>query len=127
MRCVRGARTGSRSPRDGVRACASRRGLTFSGTGKKCAPIRQAIANAVSGIVQRLRGGALESRQRRADPSWLARWLDEQIRFDARWEQRVIGMILANLSLLFGETFASVQQLNRFRKSLPRPGSKARA
>ena len=52
------------------------------------------------------------------DPAWLTRWLDEQIRFDARWEQRVIGMILKNLSLLFGETFETVQQLNRFRKSL---------
>ena len=52
------------------------------------------------------------------DPSWLKRWLDEQIRFDAKWEQRVIGMILKNLSSLFGETFESVQQLNRFRKSL---------
>jgi hypothetical protein len=52
------------------------------------------------------------------DPSWLARWLDEQIRFDDRWERRVIKMILTNLSLLFGETFASVRQLNRFRKSL---------
>ena len=33
-------------------------------------------------------------------------------------------MILQNLSSLFGETFESVQQLNRFRKSLapaPRP------
>jgi hypothetical protein len=57
------------------------------------------------------------------DPSWLERWLDEQIRFDAKWEQRVIGMILKNLSSLFGETFDSVQQLNRFRKSLaPAPG-----
>ena len=52
------------------------------------------------------------------DPAWLARWLDEQIRFDAAWEQRVIGVILKNLSLLFGESFATVQDLNRYRKSL---------
>jgi hypothetical protein len=55
------------------------------------------------------------------DPSWLQHWLDEQIRFDAGWEQRVIGMILKNLSSLFGETFESVAQLNRFRKSLAAP------
>ena len=55
------------------------------------------------------------------DPSWLQHWLDEQIRFDAGWEQRVIGMILKNLSSLFGETFESVAQLNRFRKSLALP------
>jgi len=57
------------------------------------------------------------------DPAWLERWLDHQIRFDAASEQRVIAMILHNLSSLFGRTFATVQDLNRFRKSLvaPRP------
>ena len=52
------------------------------------------------------------------DPSWLEHWLDQQIRFDAAWEKRVIAMILRNLSSLFGQSFESVQQLNRFRKSL---------
>jgi hypothetical protein len=52
------------------------------------------------------------------DPGWLERWLDEQIAFDGSWEKRVVGMILHNLSSLFEQTFASVQELNRFRKSL---------
>jgi hypothetical protein len=52
------------------------------------------------------------------DPSWLERWLDQQIAFDETWEKRVVGMILKNLSSLFEQTFESVQQLNRFRKSL---------
>ena len=52
------------------------------------------------------------------DPAWLERWLDEQIDFDAIWEKRVVGMILHNLSSLFGQTFATVAELNRFRKSL---------
>jgi hypothetical protein len=52
------------------------------------------------------------------DPSWLQRWLDEQIRFDAVWEKRVVGMILHNLGGLFGQTFESAAQLNRFRKGL---------
>jgi hypothetical protein len=52
------------------------------------------------------------------DPSWLERWLDQQIRFDAAWEKRVVRMILHNLGSLFGQTFDSTQQLNRFRKSL---------
>jgi hypothetical protein len=52
------------------------------------------------------------------DPAWLERWLDRQIRFDETWERRVVVMILHNLSTLFGQTFESVQQLNRFRKSL---------
>jgi len=52
------------------------------------------------------------------DPEWLERWLDEQIQFDETWEARVSGMILKNLSLLFEQPFESVQQLNRFRKTL---------
>jgi hypothetical protein len=52
------------------------------------------------------------------DPSWLQRWLDEQIDFDSEWENRVSGMILKNLSSLFGQPMESVQQLNRFRKEL---------
>ena len=55
---------------------------------------------------------------RMPEPGWLERWLDEQIRFDDVWEGRVIERILHNLSLLFGRTFASVQDLNRYRKSL---------
>jgi hypothetical protein len=52
------------------------------------------------------------------DPAWLERWLDNQIQFDEKWEKRVVAMILRNLSSLFGQTFESAQQLNRFRKSL---------
>lgn len=52
------------------------------------------------------------------DPSWLERWLDQQICFDQQWENKVIGMILHNLSRLFGETFKTAQELNRFRKAL---------
>jgi hypothetical protein len=52
------------------------------------------------------------------DPRWLERWLDTQIQFDGEWETRVINMILHNLSSLFGRTFATVQDLNRFRKAL---------
>ena len=52
------------------------------------------------------------------DPGWLEVWLDQQIRFDQTWEARVVKMILHNLSSLFGTTFSSVQELNRFRKQL---------
>ncbi len=53
------------------------------------------------------------------DPDWLEHWLDEQIRFDKECETRVIGGILRNLGSLFGETFRTVSDLNRFRKQLP--------
>jgi hypothetical protein len=51
------------------------------------------------------------------DPSWLDRWLDEQIRFDEACEERVVRAILRSLSALFGETFETVRDLNRFRKA----------
>jgi hypothetical protein len=52
------------------------------------------------------------------DPGWLERWLDQQIDFDAEWEGRVVERILHNLGLLFERTFASVQELNRYRKEV---------
>ena len=55
---------------------------------------------------------------RMPEPGWLERWLDEQIRFDADWEQRVIERILHNLSLLFGRTISTAQELNRYRREI---------
>lgn len=52
------------------------------------------------------------------DPEWLERWLDNQIRFDAEWEKKVVDRILHNLSLLFERTFTTVQELNRYRKDI---------
>lgn len=52
------------------------------------------------------------------DPGWLERWLDQQIAFDRTWEARVVRMILQNLSQLLDTEFASVQDLNRYRKAL---------
>jgi hypothetical protein len=52
------------------------------------------------------------------DPSWLERWLDQQIQFDKEWEGKVVKMILHNLGSLFGRPFGSLGELNQFRKSL---------
>lgn len=52
------------------------------------------------------------------DPAWLDHWLDQQIHFDKEWEARVARGILRNLSNLFGTTFDSTDQLNRYRKQL---------
>jgi hypothetical protein len=51
------------------------------------------------------------------DPGWLDRWLAEQIRFDAECEGRVVRAILRSLSALFGESFETVRDLNRFRRA----------
>jgi hypothetical protein len=52
------------------------------------------------------------------NPDWLEHWLDQQIRFDQAWESKVVTVILHNLSSLFGETFDSVRDLNRYRKQI---------
>jgi len=54
------------------------------------------------------------------DPEWLEKWLDTQIQFDAVWEGKVVERILFNLSSLMDRSFASVQELNRFRKEMAR-------
>jgi hypothetical protein len=50
------------------------------------------------------------------DPGWLDRWLDEQIRFDAECEARVVRAILRSLSALLGEPFETVRDLSRYRR-----------
>ena len=45
-------------------------------------------------------------------------WLDRQIQFDAVWENKVVERILHNMSLLLERSFASVQELNRYRKEV---------
>ena len=52
------------------------------------------------------------------DPEWLERWLDTQIQFDSVWENKVVERILHNMSLLMDRSFATVQELNRFRKEM---------
>jgi hypothetical protein len=52
------------------------------------------------------------------DPGWLDRWLDEQIRFDAACEARVVRAILRSLSPLLGLSLETVHDLNRHRKRL---------
>lgn len=52
------------------------------------------------------------------NPQWLEHWLDKQINFDAVWEGKVVERILHNMSLLLGRSFASVQELNRYRKEV---------
>ena len=57
-------------------------------------------------------------RWNRAQVPWLEAWLDKQIQFDSVWENKVIERILHNMSLLMERSFASVQELNRFRKEV---------
>ncbi|GAA4337223.1 ferritin [Pigmentiphaga soli] len=52
------------------------------------------------------------------EPGWLERWLDEQIKFDKEWESKVADRILHNLSILLDRSFATAQDLNRYRREL---------
>jgi len=55
------------------------------------------------------------------EPGWLERWLDDQIQFTGEWETKVASRILHNMAVLFNKPFETVQDLNRFRKSLDKP------
>lgn len=52
------------------------------------------------------------------DPLWLQHWLDNQIKFDKVWEDKVVSRILHNMEILFDRSFSNVQELNRYRKEL---------
>lgn len=52
------------------------------------------------------------------DPEWLQHWLDNQIKFDKSWEDKVVDRILHNMELLFERKFATVQELNHYRKEI---------
>ena len=52
------------------------------------------------------------------DPEWLEHWLNDQIRFDENWEQRVVQAILRKLSGLFGCALENLADLRRYRRSL---------
>jgi hypothetical protein len=54
------------------------------------------------------------------NPAWLEQWLDRQIQFDVVWENKVVERILHNMGLLMERSFASVQELNRYRRELLR-------
>ena len=52
------------------------------------------------------------------DPGWLERWLDQQIRFDRAWEDRVVSAILRKMSNLLQVPMETNRDLQRYRKEL---------
>ena len=53
------------------------------------------------------------------DPVWLERWLDKQIQFDSAWEEQGgRSASCTTWALLMERSFASVQELNRYRKDI---------
>ncbi|MBJ7264221.1 MAG: acyl-ACP desaturase [Burkholderiaceae bacterium] len=55
---------------------------------------------------------------RMPEPEWLEHWLNNQIRFDATYENKVATNILNKLSTLMNQSFETVKDLSRFRKEM---------
>ena len=98
---------------DQARAAFAKIGVLMASARRQSKPLHPTNLHVNKGLYPR---DTVQSRL--PDPSWLERWLDQQISFDAQWEDKVVGRILHNLSLLFGKSFVSVQELNRYRKEL---------
>ncbi|GEJ58081.1 ferritin-like domain-containing protein [Anaeromyxobacter diazotrophicus] len=95
-----------------ARAAFARIGVLMASAGRGGKPLHPTNLHVNKGLFPR---DTVQSRL--PDPAWLERWLDEQIRFDARCEERVERAILRSLSALLGEHFESVRDLNRYRKA----------
>ena len=103
--------------RDGeeARRAFARVGVLMAGTGRAGKPLHPTNLHVNHGLFPR---DTVQSRL--PDPGWLDRWLDEQIRFDATCERRVVRAILANLQSLLGVALPDVRALSRYRRALPR-------
>jgi hypothetical protein len=98
---------------DEARAAFSKIGMLMASSGRSGKPLHPTSLHVNEGLFP---NDTVQSRL--PDPDWLEHWLDKQIRFDKEWEQRVVTMILKNLSSLMQRSFNTVQELNRFRKEL---------
>ncbi len=111
---------------DAARAAFAKIGVLMASSGRSGKPLHPTNLHVNKDLFPR---DTVQSRL--PDPDWLERWLDSQMCFDKSCEQRVVGSILRNLSVLFGDTFETVRDLNRYRKAVaaaPRtPPSSARA
>jgi hypothetical protein len=102
----------ARTPVEARRAF-SKMGFLMASSGRSGKPLHPTNLHVAKGLFP---NDTIQSRL--PDPGWLERWLDTQLHFDAECEQRVVGAILRNLSILFGEPLGTLRDLNRYRKSL---------
>ena len=98
---------------DSARAAFAKLGMLMAASGRSGKPLHPTNLHVNQSLFP---NDTVQSRL--PDPEWLERWLDPQICFDKTWEARVVGGILRNLSSLFDQTFETVQDLSRYRKSL---------
>jgi hypothetical protein len=98
---------------DAARSAFARVGVLMASSGRARRPLHPTNLHVNKGLFPR---DTVQSRL--PDPGWLDRWLDDQIRFDAECERRVVGAILRNLSSLLGERIDTVRDLSRYRKAV---------
>jgi hypothetical protein len=100
---------------DEARAAFAKIGLLMASSGRSGKPLHPTNLHVNQALFP---NDTVQSRL--PDPAWLERWLDQQIRFGAEWENKVVGMILKNLSLLFDRSIGTAAELNRYRKEVAR-------
>jgi hypothetical protein len=100
---------------DEARAAFAKIGLLMASSGRSGKPLHPTNLHVNQALFP---NDTVQSRL--PDPAWLERWLDQQIRFGAEWENRVVSMILKNLSLLFDRSIGTAAELNRYRKEVAR-------
>jgi hypothetical protein len=61
------------------------------------------------------------------DPRWIENWLNNEIRFDESWEDKVVKGILKSYSSLFNVSLSTAEDLREFRNSLSSTPSSASA
>ncbi|ABC80227.1 ferritin [Anaeromyxobacter dehalogenans] len=98
---------------DAARAAFAKLGVLMASSGRSGKPLHPTNLHVNQQLFPR---DTVQSRL--PDPGWLDRWLDGQIRFDVACERRVVRTMLRSLSALLGESFETVRDLNRYRKSL---------
>jgi len=98
---------------DQARAAFTRIGFLMAASGRSGKPLHPTNLHVAKALFP---DDTVQSRL--PDPGWLERWLDTQLHFDHACEERVVGAILRNLSILLGEHFEDLRALNRYRKSL---------
>jgi hypothetical protein len=103
---------------DAARAAFAKLGVLMASSGRSGKPLHPTNLHVNQQLFPR---DTVQSRL--PDPGWLDRWLDGQIRFDEACERRVVRTMLRSLSALFGESFETVRDLNRYRKSLAGAGA----
>lgn len=98
---------------DEARAAFAKVGVLMTSSGRSSKPLHPTNLHVSADFFP---NDTVQSRM--PDPDWLEHWLDNQIQFDPSWEAKVVNTILIKLSNLFGQSFESIKDLNRYRKQV---------